>query len=75
MSICAYFLAVKEVKLIEDEYLLPQICQVDRPYQEAQLSQKTQHQVIQGCLVFLVFQIILVDQWDHPFHRGHPALQ
>ena len=37
-------------------YLLPQICQVDRPYQAAQLSQGTQHQAIQGYLVFRPYQ-------------------
>ena len=62
------FSLLKKGKIIKVEYLLPQICQVDRPYQEAQLSQETQHQAIRACLV------ILVDLWDHPFHRGRPAL-
>ena len=73
-SVCAQFLAVKEAKEIKVKYLLPQICQVDRPYQAAQLSQGTQHQIIQGCLVSLVFQVILADLLGHPFHRGRPVL-
>ena len=65
MKITFLLFSVKEAKLIRVEYLLPQICQVDLPYQEAQLSQGTQHQVLRGFLVFLVFQVI---------HRGRPVL-
>ena len=63
--VLSFSLLFKEEKLIKVEYLLPQVCAVDRPYQTAQLSQETQHQVLQGCLVFLVFQVI---------HRGRLVL-
>ena len=63
--VLSFSLLFKEAKLSKVGYLLPQICPVDRPYQKAQLSQETQHQVIQGCLVFLVFQVI---------HRGRLVL-
>ena len=63
--VLSFSLLFKEAKLSKLGYLLPQVCHVDRPYQAAQLSQETQHQVLQGCLVFLVFQVI---------HRGRFVL-